>query len=135
MVACCEAYVFLKGLQIVRNLDGQTDPRLDQSETSQVLEQGRGMFHSCCPRPPARCPSSFCRVERVRQAMMTKLMFPLFFCFFPGLSSSLRSVRRDNRLPFLPIRHSIRFLMEALGRPLAPPIPMVSKDKGARPSH
>ena len=34
-------HVFLKGLQIVRNVDGQTDPRLDQSENSQVLEQAR----------------------------------------------------------------------------------------------
>ena len=40
--------------------------------------------------------------------MMTKLMFPLFFCFL-----GLLSIRRDNRLPFLPIRHSSRFLMEA----------------------
>ena len=41
-----------------------------------------------------QCPSSFCRVERVREAMMTKLMFPLFFCFpFPAfLRPLLRSI-------------------------------------------
>ena len=81
-------HVFLIGLQIVRNLDGQTDPRLDQSENSQVLEQARhvSLMLSASARTVSVVLLQSGESEGGHDDKAN--VPPLFLLPFPGLSSS-----------------------------------------------